>query len=175
MNTQANTNVGEMREYLFRPINKPSKSVSQKCKVEIWSENLLLWRGSSEVSYNVTKEPIIRDNPTEKVKEPKLSIAYLSVSTIKPKSKRASPKNVFSVTVAVKNDGDLRGNATITLLVDGKQTGTKSISVKGHGLSDAIFNVSDIRKERYAKVKAILKEGDGKKSGEANIHFMPFN
>jgi len=175
MSAQANTNFGELREYLFQPANKPLKNSSQKCKVEIWSENLLLWRGSSEVSYNIRKEPIIIDNPTEKVKESKLSIAYLSVSTIKPKSKRASPKNVFSVTVAVKNDGDLRGNATITLLVDGKQTGIKSISVKGHGLSDAIFNVSDIRKERYAKVKAILKEGDGKKSGEANIHFMPFN
>ena len=43
-------------------------------------------------------------------------------------------------------------------------------------LGIAIFPVSDVRKERYAKVKAILRNGkNGKNSDEANIHFMPFN
>lgn len=178
LNVQASSNTGEQREYFFQPIKKPSKSSTQICKMEIWSDNLLLWKGDTEIYYNVKKEPAkVEDKQSSKgtTTEAKLSIAYLSLSQIKPKSKRASPKNVFSITVAVKNDGDLRGNATITLFVDGKQNGMKSISVKGHGLSDAIFNVSDIRKERYAKVKAILKEGAGNKSSEANIHFMPFN
>ena len=175
MNMMANTNIGEQREYLFSPTRYPDQSCAEKCRLELWGDYLLLWKSNIEINYNVTKEPIPVVDSKEKVTEPKLSIAYLSVSTIKPKSKRASPKNVFSVTVAVRNDGDLRGNATITLFVDGKQSGTKSISVKGHGLSDAIFNVADVRKERYAKVKAILKEGDGKKNGEANIHFLPFN
>lgn len=175
MNLMANTNIGEQREYLFSPIKHPDQSCVEKCRLELWGDNLLLWKDDTEVNYNVSKEIRPVGDSKEKVAEPKLSIAYLSVSTIKPKSKRANPKNVFSVTVAVKNDGDLRGNATITLFVDNKQSGTKRISVKGHGLSDAIFEVSDVRKERYAKVKAILKEGDGKKNGEANIHFMPFN
>ncbi len=175
MNMMANTNIGEQREYMFSPATRPDQSCVEKCRLELWGDNLLLWKDKTEISYNVSKEPSPVEDLKEKATGPKLSIAYLSVSTIKPKSKRASPKNVFSVTVAVKNDGDLRGNATITLFVDGKQNGTKSISVKGHGLSDAIFNVADVRKERYAKVKAILKEGDGKKNGEANIHFLPFN
>jgi len=174
MNTQSISNQGEQREYFFQPVELPAKSSSQKCKIEVWSDNLLLWSNMGEISYNVKKES---PNKVEvpHPEEPKLSIAYLSLSKIKAKSKRASPKNVFSVTVAVRNDGDLRGNATITLYVDDNQNGTKSVSVKGHGISDAIFNVSDIRKERYAKVKAVLKEGGGKKSSEANIHFMPFN
>ena len=80
------------------------------------------------------------------------------------------------MTVTVSNSGDERGNATISLYVDGKPVGNKNISVRGQGTADAIFPVSDVRKERYAKVKAILRNGkNGKNSDEANIHFMPFN
>lgn len=97
----------------------------------------------------------------------------MSLSAPRAKGKKANPRNDFYVTVTVSNKSTRRGTALISLFVDGKPVGNKSVSVRGQGSADAIFAVSDIKKERYARVKATLKHG--KSSHEANIHFMPFN
>ena len=103
---------------------------------------------------------------------PKLKIATLSLSAPVARSKKANPKDDFYVKVTVTNSGDMRGDANVSLYVDGQLKGNQNVSVRGKGSADAIFAVSGIKKERYAKVKASLKNGTS--SHEANIHFMPF-
>lgn len=173
---QPNTSQGRTRTYSFCPMNIPAKSESGVYKVEVWNDNLLLLEKDVNVSCVVKESPKAEAKEVaEERQQPKLRIASMSLS--KPpraKGKKANPKNVFFVTVTVSNDGDERGNATVSLLVDGKPAGNKSVSVRARGAADAVFSVPDIRKERYAKVKATLREGKVK-SQEANIHFMPFN
>lgn len=179
MVVQAYNNQGTNRTYSFLPVEVPRASSSSNCRLEVWSDNLMLWEKDCLVDYLVkeqhkevaVEEPIIKEETS-----PKLKIASLSLSKPRAKGKRANPKNDFYVTVTVSNSGDERGNAAVSLFVDGKPVGSKNISVRGQGTADAIFPVSDVRKERYAKVKAVLKNGkNGKNSDEANIHFMPFN
>ena len=178
MVVQSYNNQGTNRSYSFQPVDVSQASSSSNYRVEVWNDNLMLWKKDCLVNYlvekhpkKVEKEPIIKEEAS-----PKLRIASLSLSKPRAKGKRANPKNDFYVTVTVSNSGDERGNAAVSLYVDGKPVGNKNISVRGQGTADAIFSVSDVRKERYAKVKAILKNGkNGKNSDEANIHFMPFN
>lgn len=179
MVVQAYSNQGTNRSYSFLPVEVPQASSSSTCCLEVWNDNLMLWKSECLVNYLVKELPKTVKEEKPIIKEetsPKLRIASLSLSKPRAKGKRANPKNDFYVTVTVSNSGDERGNAAISLYVDGKPVGNKNISVRGQGTADAIFPVSDVRKERYAKVKAILKNGkNGKNSDEANIHFMPFN
>lgn len=171
MYLQANNSQGEHRSYSFHPTIIPNQSNTLSYRVEIWNDNLMLWSNNCSINYIVKKEP--KDNPSaDVVEKPKLTIASLSLSAPKASSKRANPKNDFYVTVTVRNSGDERGNGVVSLSVDGQPVGSKNIGVRGHGSANAIFAVSNIRKERYAKVRATLKNGN--KSQEASIHFMPF-
>ena len=179
MAIQAYNNQGTNRSFSFQPIEIPHTSTSSSCRLEVWSDNLLLWEKDCLVNYSIkgqNKKEVEEKAIMKEEISPKLRIASLSLSKPRAKGKRANPKNDFFVTVTVSNSGDERGNATISLYVDGKPVGSKNVSVRGQGTADAIFPVSDVRKERYAKVKAVLKNGkNGKNSDEANIHFMPFN
>ncbi len=179
MAIQAYNNQGIRRSYSFQPVETPQASSSSDYRLEVWNDNLLLWKRNCLIDYVVKEQPKKEAEETPIIKEdssPKLRIAYLSLSKPRAKGKRANPKNDFFVTVTVKNTGDERGNAAVSLYVDGKPAGNKNISVRGQGTADAIFSVSDVKKERYAKVKAILKNAkNGQNSDEANIHFMPFN
>lgn len=172
---QANSNQGTQRTYSFQPIESPESSESVRCVVEVWNDDILLLRQSCKIDYSIAVVPdedITSISPVEEKPKPAIRIASLSLSTPKPNSKRASPKNEFFVTVSVSNSGDERGNANVTLLVDGQQVGSKGISVRGHGTANAVFAVTGVKKERYAKVKAMLR--NGKTSQEASIHFLPF-
>ena len=179
MAIQAYNNQGTNRSFSFQPVEIPHARTSSSCRLEVWNDNLLLWEKDCLVNYSIkgqTQKNVEEKNIIKEEISPKLRIASLSLSKPRAKGKRANPKNDFFVTVTVSNSGDERGNATISLYVDGKPVGNKNVSVRGQGTADAIFPVSDVRKERYAKVKAVLKNGkNGKNSDEANIHFMPFN
>lgn len=175
---QSNVSHGEQRLYTIRPSRVPASSCSKSYTIEVWSDNLLLWKEKCNIDYHVSLSPKSEDlAATEKLSEAgvkkELTIASLTISPPKAKSKRAGPKNDFLVKVTVSNSGDKRGIGSVTLFVDGQQVGVKTIGVRGHGQADAVFTVGGIRKERYAKVKAMLK--NGRMSHEANIHFMPFN
>lgn len=178
MYLQANSTQGLRRTYSFQPAELPQNTGARNYQLEIWSDNLLMWKKNCTVNYVVKRE-----SSNEKVVEtktvastPKLRIAQLSLSSPQAAAKRANPKHDFYVTVTVSNSGDERGTATVSLSVDGQAVGNKSISVKGRGNAKAIFAVSNIRKERYARVKATLKDSRNRQPySEANIHFMPFN
>ena len=172
MSVLANASLGSYRTYSFQPLNVPVNSGISKCKLEVWSDNLKLCVQDLNVNYHVKELPAEQVSVDDE-KKPDLKIASLTVSPPRASSKRANPKHDFYVKVAVSNSGDLRGNATVSLYVDGQSIGSKNISVRGHGNSNAIFAISNVKKERYAKVKATLK--NGRTSQEANIHFMPFD
>lgn len=172
MLVQPHVSQGMRRTFSFRPQHLPQASGSDECRIEVWSDNLLLLRKPCSVSYVVKAKPVEVKAEKREDAKPELRIASLSVAPPRASSKRANPKNDFYVTVAVSNSGDLRGNAAVSLYVDGQPVGSKNVSVRGHGSANAIFAVSNIRKERYAKVKATLK--NGRSSQEANMHFLPF-
>lgn len=169
---QANASLGSRRSYSFQPMSAPSTSGTSYCKLEVWSDNLKLCVQECSVNYHVKEVPMEHVSVDDE-KKAELKIASLTVSPPRASSKRANPKHDFYVKVAVSNSGDLRGNATVSLYVDGQSIGSKNVSVRGHGSSNAIFAVSNVKKERYAKVKATLN--NGRTSQEANIHFMPFD
>ena len=180
LSVYAGNTQGRNRYFSFTPSIKPNESIGNDYKIEVWCENLLLMKSTCHVEYTVEKN-VNDDNQTDKKDfatprtntKPVIRIASMSLSAPKATSKRANPKHNFFVTVSVTNSGDERGNADVFLYVDGTLVGNKNISVRGHGSSNAIFSVSGVKKERYAKVKATLK--NGKDSHEANIHFMPFD
>ena len=172
---QPNSSLGTLRSFSFQPIETPQDSENLNCSLEVWNDNLLLWKKPCEIKYTVaapTNDISVVDSVAESTK-PTMRIASLSVSPPRANSKRASPKNEFFVTVSVSNSGDARGNANVALIVDGGQAGNKTVSVRGHGSANAIFAITGVKKERFAKVKAILKN-NGRMSQEASIHFMPF-
>ena len=169
---QANTSLGNLRSYSFRPLTAPASSGISNCILEVWSDNLKLCTQDCSINYQVKEVPVEQAS-IEDEKKSELTIASLTVSPPRASGKRANPKHDFYVKVAVSNSGDLRGNGTVSLYVDGQPIGSKNISVRGHGSSNAIFAISNVKKERYAKVKAQLK--NGRSSQEANIHFMPFD
>ncbi len=171
---QATNTVGEHRTFSFRPADTPADSKLSQCTAAVWGENLLLWSTDFEVSYNVAPAPKeeVKAVPKEEKPQPKLSIASMSLSAPRPGSKRANPKNDFFVTVQVSNSGDERGDALVTLFLNNKKMDTKLVSVKGHASASAIFKIPDVRKEYYAKAKAMLK--NGRYSQEAEILFKPF-
>ena len=172
---QPNSSQGTLRSFSFQPIETPQVSETVNCNLEVWSDNLQLWKKTCEIKYNVatpTNDISVVDSVAKPTK-PIIRIASLSISTPRANSKRASPKNEFFVTVSVSNSGDARGNANVALFVDGGQVGNKTVSVRGHGTANAIFAITGVKKERYAKVKAILKN-NGRTSQEASIHFLPF-
>lgn len=175
MAIQPYVNQGKVRRFSFAPIDLPPKSCTKPYKLEVWCDNLMLLEKEYDINYVVTSSLKMEAVPIKTTPDstPKLSIASMSLSAPRAKGKKASPKNDFFVTVTVRNKGDERGNATVSLYVDGKPIGNKNVSVRGQGTADAVFTVSDVRKERYAKVRATLK--NGKDVQEANIHFMPFN
>lgn len=174
---KGNVTQGEHRSYSFSPTQNPQKNETRLYKVEVYNDNLLIWRGNYDITYTVANKTQSTDmgrlTDSNKTIEPEMTIASLTISPPRASSKRANPKNDFYVTVTVSNSGDKRGIGNVSLFVDGQQVGSKSIGVRGHGQANALFAISGIRKERYAKVKATLK--NGRTSHEANIHFMPFN
>lgn len=182
MPVQALSTQGEIRSFSFLPSSIPNKSLDVEFQMELWSENLLLWTNKGCVSYNVSKpvpvgETVIvkpnKDKDDIQVSS-KLRIASFTISAPKAKGKRADPFNTFNVTVNVSNSGDQTGKANVSLFVDGKKVESKSSNVKGRSSTNFPFAaVTNVKKERYAKVRAILS--DGTKSDEAIIHVMPQN
>lgn len=167
MNIQPIMIVGQHRSFTFLPVSIPRKNSHVKCRLEVWSENLLLWKDDMEIVCLVKeKKSIITERSVEKS-------AKLSILAPKATSKRANPKNEFYVSVPIINGGDVRGNGQVALYVDGNLLGQKTVGVRGRGSAKALFAISGIKKERYARVKAVLKNSNS--SYEANIHIMPFN
>ena len=178
MLVQALSTQGEQRSFSFLPTKVPNKSQKVNCTMELWSENLLLWKNNDNLEYAVAKPVAIGE--TVKVKaEPakadrKLSIASFSLSAPKAKGKFADPNFIFYVNVVVQNTGDRSGNAVVALKVDGKQMGSpRSVNVRGRSSSAPVQLpvATNVKKERYTKVQATLS--DGKSSQEVVIHVMP--
>ena len=178
MMVQALSTQGEQRSFSFLPAKVPNKSRKVNCTMELWSENLLLWKNNDNIEYAVAKPVAIGE--TVKVKaEPakadrKMSIASFSLSAPKAKGKFADPNFIFYVNVVVQNTGDRSGNAVVALKVDGKQTGSpRSVNVRGRSFSAPVQLpvATNVKKERYTKVQATLS--DGKTSQEVVIHVMP--
>ena len=173
LNTQ-----GEQRNFSFLPTSVPKKNNTVNYSAELWSEDLLLWKDKGSIDYVVSRPVSVGETVHVKAdaseSDRKLSIASFSISAPKAKAKYADPNFIFYVNVVVKNTGDKSGNATVSLKVDGKPMGKpQSINVRGRGVSAPVqFPVAtNVKKERYAKVQAILS--DGKSSQEVNIHIMP--
>ena len=178
MQVNSLTTQGEKRSFSFLPAKVPSKSGTVNYTMELWSENLMLWKEKGSVDYVVSKPVSIGETVKVKVEsaktDRKLSIASFSISAPKAKGKFADPNFIFYVNVVVENTGDKTGNAVVSLKVDGKQMGKpQSINVRGHhGKASVQLPVAtNVKKERYAKVQAILSDGKG--SQEVNIHVMP--
>ena len=172
------TTQGEKRSFSFLPAKVPSKSGTVNYSMELWSENLMLWKDKGSVDYVVSKPVSIGETVKVKVEsaktDRKLSIASFTISAPKAKGKFADPNFIFYVNVVVKNTGEKSGNAVVSLKVDGKQMGKpQSINVRGHGSTASVQLpvATNVKKERYAKVQAILSDGKG--SQEVNIHVMP--
>ena len=136
LSVYANNTQGKNRFFSFIPSIKPKESIGNDYKIEIWSDNLLLRESICHVEYTVEKK--VNENQTgekdlatsQKETKPKMRIASMSLSAPKATSKRANPKHNFFVTVSVTNSGDERGNADISLYVDGTPAGNKNISVR---------------------------------------------
>ncbi len=187
MAVQALTTQGESRSFSFLPAQTPKNSKTLNYTMELWSENLLLWKGNGSVNYKVSKPVAVGETVKIAPEKPagavatsssrastKVRIASFTISAPKAKGKRADPFNTFNVTVNVSNSGDQTGKATVSLYVDGKKVGSRSSNVKGRSTTSFPFAaVTNVKKERYAKVRATLS--DGTSSDEANIHVMPQN
>ena len=178
MQVKALSTQGEQRSFSFLPAKVPDKSRNVNYSMELWSENLLLWNDKASIDYVVSRPVSVGE--TVKVKaEPaktdrKLSIASFSITAPKAKAKFADPNFIFYVNVVVNNTGDKPGNAMVSLKVDGKQMGKpQSVNVRGRSSSAPVQLpvATNVKKERYAKVQAILSDGRG--SQEVNIHVMP--
>lgn len=158
---------GQKRTFTFTPDDVPIESGSVKCDLEVWSDNLLLSKQPYEISYNVIKSPSgIAQQP--RVKKP----AKPSLTKIWPRGKRANPNNEFFVAVNVSNSGDERGDVQVMLSVNGKSAGTKHVSVRAHGQSQAIFTVPNVKKPFIGKVSVKIVGGTDKM--DTSISFEPF-
>jgi acyl-CoA hydrolase len=148
--------------------------------MELWSGNLLLWKNQGSVNYSVIKPVAMGEtvkvtaaNGKSSTSTSKMQIASFSLSKPEASAKRATPGNVFFVTVTVSNSGDKTGVASVSLFVDGKNVGTQRVNVKGRSTSKSKFAAAtDVKKERYAKVRATLSDGKG--SQEVTIPIIPF-
>lgn len=197
MTVQALSTQGENRTFAFLPGSVPTKSGKMDYQLEVWNENLILWKNQGSVDYAVVKSVSIGE--TVKVSTPKVAaststsktgasntskakpkttpssnmhIASLSISAPKAADKWADPSRNFNVIVRVSNSGDQTGKANVSLFVDGKKVGTKSNNVKGRSNSSFTFAaVTNVKKEKYAKVRATLS--DGKSSEETIIRVLP--
>ena len=197
MTVQALSTQGENRTFAFLPCSVPTKSGKMDYQLEVWNENLILWKNQGSVDYAIVKPVSV--GKTVKVSTPKataststskagapntskalpkttpssnMHIASLSISAPKAADKWADPSRNFNVTVRVSNSGDQTGKANVSLFVDGKKVGTKSNNVKGRSNTSFTFAaVTNVKKEKYAKVRATLS--DGKSSEEAIIRVLP--
>lgn len=198
MKVQALSTQGESRTFAFLPVSVPKESGKMDYVLEVWNENLILWKNQGSVDYTVVKPVSVGE--TVKVSTPKTSsssstskttvasaspkatpkstpssnmhIASLSISAPKAADKWADPSRNFNVTVKVSNSGDQTGKANVSLFVDGKKVGTKSNNVKGRSNTSFTFAaVTNVKKEKYAKVRATLS--DGKSSEETIIRVLP--
>ncbi len=197
MAVQALSTQGENRTFAFLPGSVPKKSGKMDYQLEVWNENLILWRNQGSVDYAIVKPVTVGEtvkvstskttaststsktgaSNTSKV-TPKstpssnMHIASLSISAPKAADKWADPSRNFNVTVRVSNSGDQTGKANVSLFVDGKKVGTKSNNVKGRSNTSFTFAaVTNVKKEKYAKVRATLS--DGKSSEETIIRVLP--
>lgn len=197
MAVQALSTQGENRTFAFLPGSVPKKSGKMDYQLEVWNENLILWRNQGSVDYAIVKPVTVGEtvkvstskttaststsktgaSNTSKV-TPKstpssnMHIASLSISAPKAADKWADPSRNFNVTVSVSNSGDQTGKANVSLFVDGKKVGTKSNNVKGRSNTSFKFAaVTNVKKEKYAKVRATLS--DGKSSEETIIRVLP--
>lgn len=197
MTVQALSTQGENRTFAFLPGSVPTKSGKMDYQLEVWNENLILWKNQGSVDYAVVKSVSVGE--TVKVSTPKataststsktgasniskakpkttptsnMHIASLSISAPKAADKWADPSRNFNVIVRVSNSGDQTGKANVSLFVDGKKVGTKSNNVKGRSNTSFTFAaVTNVKKEKYAKVRATLS--DGKSSEETIIRVLP--
>ena len=197
MTVQALSTQGENRTFAFLPGSVPKKSGKMDYQLEVWNENLILWKNQGSVDYAIVKPVTVGE--TVKVSTPKttaststsktgasntskvtpkstpssnMHIASLSISAPKAADTWADPSRNFNVTVRVSNSGDQTGKANVSLFVDGKKVGTKSNNVKGRSNTSFTFAaVTNVKKEKYAKVRATLS--DGKSSEETIIRVLP--
>lgn len=176
----ANSTQGEHRSFSFLPATVPAKSGEVSYQMELWSGNLLLWKNQGRVNYSIVKPVTMGEtvkvtaaNSKSTSASAKMQIASFALSRPEASAKRATPGNVFYVTVTVSNSGDKTGVASVSLFVDGKNVGTQRVNVKGRSTSKSKFAAAtDVKKERYAKVRATLS--DGKTSQEVTIPIVPF-
>lgn len=176
----ANSTQGEHRSFSFLPAIVPTKSGEISYQMELWSGNLLLWKNQGSVNYSVIKPVAMGEtvkvtaaNGKSSTSTSKMQIASFSLSKPEASAKRATPGNVFFVTVTVSNSSDKTGVASVSLFVDGKNVGTQRVNVKGRSTSKSKFAAAtDVKKERYAKVRATLSDGKG--SQEVTIPIIPF-
>lgn len=164
---QSNGGLGNSRTFSFWPGVLPQTSTSMRCSFEVWNDDLLLWKDNCEIKYNVIADIVV----DTVVVSPPLSPVEFALSKPIARSKRANPKDEFFIAVAVANKGDVRGDANVTLYVDGQNIGSKRVSVRGQGTANATFCIPDVKKQRLAKVKATLKNG---RSQEKVIELIPF-
>ena len=178
----ANSTQGTHRSFSFLPATVPTKSENVSYQLELWSGNLLIWKDRGEVSYNVIKPVAVGETvkvtaahtkSSPSAAESKMKIASFALSRPEAPSKRAGVNNTFYVTVTVSNSGDKTGVASVSLVVDGKNVGTQRVNVRGRSNAKTTFAAAtNVKKERYAKVRATLS--DGKSSQEVTIPIIPF-
>lgn len=158
---------GKRRVFSFRPSQIPDKSCTTSYFLETWCDNLLLWKSSCDITYDISHNI---PNSTD-VKKETVTRANLALSAPRASSKRANPKDEFFITIPVSNSGDERGDGSVTLYVDGKPLSSKGVSVRAHGIANLVFSIPDVKKERYVKVRGALR--NGRSSQEVSIHLLP--
>lgn len=167
---QANNTQGQQRTYSFVPAKKPTSSKDVECRLLIHCENLLLLSQDFTLHYEVAKK-VRKPEKVRETPQPKATPALFKVN-IPIVAKRANPKDVVYVSVPVKNDGDERGSATVTLFDNNRKVGTGTVSVRGHGMAFARIGIPRVTKQRLTRLKAVLPSGQS--AEREDVMLTPF-
>lgn len=174
MQVRSNVSQGTNRVFYFRPAEIPDESKAIRCNIDIYIDDIAFSKMSYIANYSVHKPQVEKTEDDDSgIIKPSLSAASFTLSAPKARTVRANPSDVFYITVAVSNSGDERGSANIVLYVDEKKIGESTVSVRGHGIANAVIAVPNVKKERWGKAKALLAN-NGKSSDIGEIHFLPF-
>ena len=87
------------------------------------------------------------------------------------KGNKATPENDFYVRVDVKNVGETKGTAKVSLSVNNKSYGTRNLSINPGKSSFADFRIPNVKKTIMTTGTASLQNGD-KKTGK--LQLVPF-
>lgn len=147
--------------------SSPSQLITSKCTIEVWNNDLLLWKGEKDINFKITS------TTSSVVPSPvPLRPASLSLTSIAKKKERANRFDVFFIKVSVQNSGEMAGRARLTLFVNGKAVDRKNVNVAAKRTETVEFSVPNVKKRFIAKVRATFDNGS--KSQEATIEFEPF-